>query len=109
MLFLDIEHAFDKVWSTGLIAKLIQAKISLHLIHVINSYLQDRSFFVTLSNSSSGLHPIQAGVPQDSFLGPTLFNLYINYILSISTDCNFVISINANDTSISVRSGSQQQ
>jgi hypothetical protein len=47
MLFLDIERAFDKVWTTGLIAKPIQAKISPHLIHVLHNYLQHRSFFVT--------------------------------------------------------------
>jgi hypothetical protein len=106
MLFLDIERAFDKVWTTGLIAKLIQAKISPHLIHVLHNYLQHRSFFVTLRNSSSELHPIQAGVPQGSLLGPTLFNLFINDIPSISTDSNLAVSIYADDTSISVRSGS---
>jgi hypothetical protein len=31
-LFLDIERAFDKVWTTGLIAKLITAKIPPHFI-----------------------------------------------------------------------------
>jgi hypothetical protein len=29
MLFLDIERAFDKVWTTGLIARLIKAKFHL--------------------------------------------------------------------------------
>jgi hypothetical protein len=34
-LLLDIERAFDKVWTTGLIAKLVKAKIPPHLIHLI--------------------------------------------------------------------------
>jgi hypothetical protein len=38
-LFLDIERAFDKMWTTGLIAKLIKAKIPPHLMHLIYSYL----------------------------------------------------------------------
>jgi hypothetical protein len=105
-LFLDIERAFDKVWTTGLIAKLIQANISPHLIHILHSYLQHRSFFVTLSNSSSNLHPILAGVPQGSLLGPTLFNIFINDIPFIPSDSNVALSIYADDTSISVRSGS---
>jgi hypothetical protein len=42
MLFLDIERAFDKVWTTGLIAKRIDAKLSPPLIHVLYSYLQHR-------------------------------------------------------------------
>jgi hypothetical protein len=37
MLFLDIERPFDKVWTTGLIAKLIKAKIPPNLIHVIHN------------------------------------------------------------------------
>jgi hypothetical protein len=53
MLCLDIERAFDKVWNTGLVAKLIQYKISPHLIHVLHNYLQHRSFFVSIRNSHS--------------------------------------------------------
>jgi hypothetical protein len=33
-LFLDTERAFDKVWTTGLIVKLIAAKIPHHFIHI---------------------------------------------------------------------------
>jgi hypothetical protein len=104
-LCLDIERAFDKVWITGLIAKLIKAKIPPHLIHVIHNYLQHRAFFVTLGNYHSKLRPIRAGVPQGSLLGPTLFNIYINDIPSITDDPNVAIAIYADDTNISVRSG----
>jgi hypothetical protein len=37
MLFLDTERAFDKVWTTRLIAKLSKAKIPPHLIHAITN------------------------------------------------------------------------
>jgi hypothetical protein len=40
-LFLDTEQAFDKVWTTVLIAKLITVKIPPHLIHTIHNYLQN--------------------------------------------------------------------
>jgi hypothetical protein len=45
-LFLEIDRAFDKVWTTGLIAKLITPKIPPDFIHIIHNYLQNRSFFV---------------------------------------------------------------
>jgi hypothetical protein len=44
MLFLDIERAFKKVWTTGLIANLIEAKIPPHVLHVIHNYLQYQAF-----------------------------------------------------------------
>jgi hypothetical protein len=106
MLFLDIERVFDKVWTTGLIAELIKAKILPHLIHIIHNYLQNRAFSVTHRISYSSLRPIQAGVSQGSLLEPTLFNIYINDIPSIANDSNVAISVYADDTNISVRSGS---
>jgi hypothetical protein len=56
-LFLDIERAFDKVWTTGIIAKLIKAKIPPHLIHLIHNYLQNRAFFGMHKNSLFKLTP----------------------------------------------------
>jgi hypothetical protein len=103
MLFLDTERAFGKVWTTGLIAKLITPKIPPHFIHIIHSYFQNRPFSVMQLNSYSSLRPIQAGVSQDSLLGPTLL---INDIPSVKNDSNIAISIYADDTNISVRSGS---
>jgi hypothetical protein len=36
-LFLDTERAFDKIWTTGFIAKLITANIPPHFIHIIHN------------------------------------------------------------------------
>jgi hypothetical protein len=105
MLLLDIERAFDKVWIHGLVAKLIQLNFSPHLIHLLYNYLHHRSFYVSIRNSSSEIHPISAGVPQGSLLGPTLFNLFINDFPQINTDPNLAITLYADDAAINVRSG----
>jgi hypothetical protein len=57
-------------------------------------------------NSYSTLRPSQAGVPQGSLLGATLFNIFINDIPSVEKDSNVAISVYADDTNIYVRSGS---
>ncbi|GFW01608.1 probable RNA-directed DNA polymerase from transposon BS [Trichonephila clavipes] len=43
-VFLDIQKAFDRVWINGLTFKLISYKIPPPLIHLIHSYLTNRSF-----------------------------------------------------------------
>jgi hypothetical protein len=45
-LFLDIDQAFDKFWTTGLIGKRTTAKIAPKLMHIILNYLQNRSISV---------------------------------------------------------------
>jgi hypothetical protein len=62
-LFLDIERAFGKVWTTGLISKLNQAGVPAHYKHIIHSYLHNRVFTFVHGNFESSRRPIQAGVP----------------------------------------------
>ena len=79
-LLIDIEKAFDTVWHSGLIYKLIQYNIPTYLIIMLNSYIKERKMFVFNNGELSRLKIITAGVPQGSVLGPKLFNLYINDI-----------------------------
>ncbi|GFX58373.1 probable RNA-directed DNA polymerase from transposon X-element [Trichonephila clavipes] len=67
------------------------------LIHLIHSYLTNRSFRIRVNESLSNSHSISAGCPQGSLLGPLLFNLYINDIPSYSLTN---ISLYADDTAI---------
>ncbi|KAI5755240.1 hypothetical protein M8J77_015309 [Diaphorina citri] len=78
MVLLDIEKAFDRIWHDGLIYKLIQLKLPLHLIKIIQSYLQHRTFQVKHKNILSNTFTSDCGVVQGSKIGPVLFNAYIN-------------------------------
>lgn len=75
VLFLDVGKAFDKVWHNGLIVKMIRVEFPNYLIKVIKSFLSNRSFLVHLDGQSSGLRPVQAGVPQGSPLASVLYNI----------------------------------
>ncbi|GFV96375.1 RNA-directed DNA polymerase from mobile element jockey [Trichonephila clavipes] len=96
-VFLDIQKAFDRVWNTGLLFKLITYKIPPPLIYLLNSYISDRSFTVKINRTFSQLKKINAGVAQGSILAPTLFNLYVNDIIKHS---NTIICMYADDTAI---------
>ncbi|GFX09278.1 probable RNA-directed DNA polymerase from transposon X-element [Trichonephila clavipes] len=96
-VFLDIQKAFDRVWINGLTFKLITFKIPHPLIHLIHSYLTNRSFRIRINETLSNEHSVSAGSPQGSLLGPLLFNLYINDIPDYSLT---KINLYADDTAI---------
>lgn len=94
--FLDISQAFDKVWHTGLLYKL-KKSLPLNYFLFIKSYLQDRLFYVKEEDDLTDLHEIQAGVPQGSVLGPTLYLLYTNDLPQTE---NVLIGTFADDTAL---------
>ena len=94
---LDIPKAFDRVWHAGLLHKLKSSGISGQIFGLISSLLSNRQLRLVLDGISSQEYPVNAGVPQGSILGPTLFLLYIND-LPDDVICN--IAIYADDTTL---------
>ena len=95
-LALDISKTFDRVWHTGLLHKLMSYGISGETFGLTSSFLSNRRLRVVLDGKSSQEYPVNAGVPQGSILGPTLFLLYINDLPDVI--CN--IAIYADDTTL---------
>ena len=96
-IFFDISKAFDRVWHQGLIRKLHAIGIRNELLDWFKDYLKHRKQAVTIKGETSSYLEIQAGVPQGSVLGPTLFLIFINDIVS---DIVSTIKLFADDTSI---------
>ena len=94
---LDISKAFDRGWHAGLLHKLKSYGISGQIFGLISSFLSNRRLRVVLDGKSSQEYPVNAGVPQGSILGPTLFLLYINDFPD-DVICN--IAIYADDTTL---------
>ena len=94
---LDISKALDREWHAGLLHKLTSCVILGQIFGFISSFLSNRRLLVVLDGHSSQEYPVNAGVPQGSILGPTLFLMYIND-LPDDVICN--IAIYADDSTL---------
>ena len=92
----DIFKAFDRVWDDGFLHRRRSYGISGQIFGFISSFLSNRRLRVVLDGKSSQEYPVNAGVPQGSILGPTLFLLYSND-LPDDVVCN---AIYADDTTL---------
>lgn len=82
----DIAGAFDKVSHRGVIHKAASYGIAGPLLGWLSDYLLDRKLQAVVGGASSQPFPIDAGVPQGSILGPTLFLIYVNDACDVLPD-----------------------
>jgi hypothetical protein len=79
-VFLDIQKAYDRVWTKGLLYKLHKMGMRDHIYHFYKSLVSKRSFVVLHSGMKSIPHYTTDGVPQGCVSSPLLFNIYIHNI-----------------------------
>ena len=79
------------VFSTNL--SLMEFQVRYLAFFLLFSVIDDLKWFL----KSSQEYPVNAGVPEGSILGPTLFLLYIN---DLSDDVIYSIAIYADDTTL---------
>ena len=102
-VFLDVSSAFDAVWHRGLLAKLEQFNISGPVYQLFSSYLHERKAVTVIDGHKSAELPLMAGVPQGSKLGPLLFIIFLNDIV---TNLESTPYLYADDTTLIARASS---
>ena len=77
-VWFDLQKAFDKVWTDGLLLKLRRCIISGNMFKWIKSYTHNRRARVVIHNNRSKKILLRHGVPQGGVLSPTLFIVFMN-------------------------------
>ena len=98
VVFLDFKKAFDLVDHDILLQKLSLYTNKSKNLQLFDSYLKNRTQYVSVNNCMSTTNKVNCGVPQGSVLGPILFSIFINdFPLHLKTsECDML----ADDTTI---------
>ena len=103
-VFLDFRKAFDLVDHTILQQQLRVYLNNASVIPFFQSYLSDRSQYVSANGKLSAMGTTQSGVPQGSILGSLLFCIFVNDLPLHIKDKKVRNSLFADDSSLD-RSG----
>ena len=101
---LDLKKAFDTVSIDILLRKLKYIGIQGDLYNILKSYLTHRTQVTRIDGYDSESKYVQMGVPQGSILGPLLFLIYINDLVSATTLATFYLF--ADDTAVTIKAKS---
>ena len=97
-VFLDLSKAFDTVNLDILLSKLRYYGVSGVALDLMKSYLTGRKQCVIFGEIKSNFTNTTTGIQQGSILGPLLFSIYINDLITVSEKFNFLMY--ADDTTL---------
>jgi len=91
VIYTDFSKAFDSIDHNALFCILDRLGVGEPLLSWFSSYLSERRQLVSLFGKSSDLFQASSRVPQDSHLGPLLFNIFMNIMCSAVSPCHLLL------------------
>ena len=79
--WVDLQKAFDTVWTDGLLLNLKKCNIAGNMFCWIKSYLHNWRARVVIDNTKSKKILLRHGVSQGRVISPTLFLVFINDLI----------------------------
>ena len=98
--FLDLEKAFDLIWTTGTILKLWEFGITDNMLKWIHKFLTDRKIQVRVGVEISDPLKLENGCPQGSVLSLILVNVIINTLQESLEKLSVSLSQYADDAAV---------
>ena len=81
-VFIDFKRAFERVWHAALWATMKKYNTSANLIRVIKNFYDKATGAILLSSSLGDWFQTTVGVQQGCLLLPTLFNIFLDRIMT---------------------------
>lgn len=76
-VFLEINKAYDTVWTNSLLSKLLKVGVHGNCLNWISDFLRDRSVVIRIGSHTSHQKKISNGVTRGAVISPLLFNIML--------------------------------